>query len=296
VAPRRGLPLAGWLRQEGLPPSYARLVRRLYAPLAGRIAGASRPTAGPLVVGLTGPQGSGKSTMAAVLARLLTSIGVRAEVLALDDLYLPLAERRRLAREVHPLLLTRGAPGTHDVALGLELLEALTQPGPTPIPRFDKATDDRADRGDWRLAHGPAEVVLFEGWCVGASPEPAVDLVQPINDLERDQDPHGVWRAYVNDALAGPYQALFQPLGFRVLLTAPDFGVVLGWRRRQEEKLRARLAATGKAGGLTDQELAVFVQHYERLTRHILANDPARADVVVRLGRDRRVLGTKGLD
>jgi D-glycerate 3-kinase len=251
--------------------------------LAARIAASGRPA--PLIVGLTGPQGSGKSTLAAQLPGPLSALGLRAAVLSLDDLYLTRAERQRLAREVHPLFATRGVPGTHDVALGARVLASLGEARETCVPSFDKAADDRRPRDQWPRFDGPADVIVFEGWCVGARPQPPAALVAPINALERARDPDGVWRRYANDALAGPYRALFDGVGFQALLLAPDFGVVLGWREQQEHALIARGGA-----GQSDAELAVFVQYYERLTRWIAAEMPARADLVARLDAGRQVV------
>jgi D-glycerate 3-kinase len=251
--------------------------------LAERIAAAGR--AAPLIVGLTGGQGSGKSTLAAQAPAALAARGLRAAVLSLDDFYLTKAERQRLAREVHPLLATRGVPGTHDVALGVEVLASLGRAAETTIPRFDKASDDRAPPSEWRRFEGPADVIVFEGWCVGARPQPPEALAAPINDLERTQDPDGVWRRYANDALAGPYRGLFDPIGFQALLLAPSFDVILGWRQQQEHDL---IASGGK--GQSDAQLALFVQYYERLTRWMAAEMPARADVVARLDQERHVV------
>jgi len=241
----------------------------------------------PLVVGLTGPQGSGKSTLADALPTRLSAAGLRSAVLALDDLYLPKADRQRLAADVHPLFVTRGVPGTHDVALGREVLANLTTVRQTRVPSFDKGSDDRRPIAEWPTVEGPVDVVIFEGWCVGARPQTADALIWPINDLERDRDPDGVWRAYANAALAGPYQALFGDIGLQALLLAPGFEAVLGWRLQQEHEMRARRGAVGQS----DPEIAVFIQHYERLTRHIAAEMPSRADVVVRLGPEREVVG-----
>ena len=116
-------------------------------------------------------------------ASLLTADGLRAATLSLDDLYLPKAARRRLAAEVHPLLLTRGVPGTHDVELGLAVLEGLARPGRTLMPRFDKASDDRLPTDRWTPMDGPFDVILFEGWCVGARPQAQAALRRPVNDL-----------------------------------------------------------------------------------------------------------------
>ena len=269
------------MRSERLPARYEEVIRRLHVPLAARIATLARAHVPGLRVGLCGPQGSGKTTTARVLERLLAAEGLRAFTLSLDDLYLPKAERLRLAAEVHPLLATRGVPGTHEVPLGLDVLASLGRSGVTLMPRFDKASDDRLPREQWTPIDGPADVILFEGWCVGARPQAPAALRRPVNDLERDQDRQGVWRAYANDALAGPYQTLFADFGLLAMLKVPSFDVVLGWRQEQEHKL--------PKPGMTDAQIAVFIQHYERLTRHIQTEMPKRADVVVRLGADREV-------
>jgi D-glycerate 3-kinase len=251
--------------------------------LAARIAAAGGSA--PLIVGLTGPQGSGKSTLAARMPAALAARGRRAVVLSLDDLYLPKVERLKLARDVHPLLATRGVPGTHDVALGVAVLASLGAARETLVPSFDKASDDRLPRSEWTRFQGPADVIVFEGWCVGARPQPPAALVAPVNELERTRDPDGVWRRYANNALAGPYRALFDPIGFQALLLAPGFDVVLGWREQQEHQLIARGGA-----GQTDAQLAVFVQYYERLTDWIATEMPGRADATARLDPDREVL------
>ncbi|HLK26241.1 MAG TPA: kinase [Caulobacteraceae bacterium] len=278
---------------EGVPPEgYRDTLERFIAPLAARIGGRAQARPPGYVVGLCGAQGSGKTTAAHALRRLLAEAGLEAVVLSLDDLYLPKEDRERLAVEVHPLLRTRGVPGTHDALLGLNLIESLATAGETVTPRFDKASDDRAPAETWPRVEGPVDVVIFEGWCVGARPQPPSALTAPINALERDEDPAGVWRRYANDALAGAYRPLFDCIDELVLIAAPSFEEVLGWRSDQERALKAE---RGPDAGMTDAQLARFVQHYERLTRHILAEMPARADVVVRLGGQRQVIGLSGL-
>jgi D-glycerate 3-kinase len=282
----QGDAIADFMRREKIGPAFARAVQRAWHPLGVRIQALAREEKG-LVVGICGSQGSGKSTGAAVLQILLREAGLAVATLSIDDLYLSRAERSRLAETVHPLLATRGPPGTHDVALGVHLLEALGKPGTTAIPRFDKARDARADPEHWDRFEGPADVILFEGWCVGARPEPPESLAEPVNDLERNEDPDGSWRRYVNAALAGPYRALFDPIAFQVFLAAPSFDVVAGWRKEQEEKLR-RKSDGGKA--MSDAEIDRFVQFYERLTRFMLAEMPDRSDALMRLSPKREIL------
>lgn len=239
-----------------------------------------------LVVGVSGPQGSGKTTACAEAASRLEAVGLRTAVLALDDLYLPRRDRERLARDVHPLLLTRGPPGTHDAVLGAEVLDALRQPGPVRWPRFDKARDDRGEGP--AVFVGPADVVLFEGWCVGVGTQPPDRLPDPINTLEREEDAGGGWRAHVNAQLAGPYRDLWSRLDRLVLLLAPDWDTVCGWRAGAEAELRARTGA-----GMTEAELARFMAHYERLARWAAEDLPSRADLVVRLDARRRPLAQR---
>ena len=244
------------------------------------------PPVRPLVLGLCGAQGSGKTTLAQALRVRLEQAGITAAVLSLDDLYLMRAEREVLAQTVHPLLRTRGVPGTHDVPLGQAVFAALDRGEAAALPRFDKALDDRLPPAAWDRVPAGVQVVIFEGWCVGARPQAEAALAQPVNALERDDDPDGVWRRYVNAALAGPYQALFARIDVLALLAAPGFDSVLGWRGQQEQVLRAR-AGVNAPGVMGDAALVRFIQHYERLTRHMLTEMPPRADILARLAEDR---------
>ncbi|HEV8444730.1 MAG TPA: hypothetical protein VGQ27_14690 [Steroidobacteraceae bacterium] len=262
------------------------VAQRLETAIRARLV--AHRAARPLLVGVCGSQGSGKSTACEYLARALSAAGIRVAILSIDDLYLPRAARQDLARRVHPLLLTRGVPGTHEPSLGLRTLAALAAPGHVLLPRFDKACDDREPEYCWVAVEAPVDLILFEGWCVGARPQEPEELPAPVNSLEADEDADGRWRRYVNDALSRDYQDLFAPIDFLVLLAAPSFEVVVRWRNEQEQQLRA--ARPGAPGIMTDAAIERFVQHYERLTRHILAEMPARADLVLRLNENRSVL------
>lgn len=238
------------------------------------------------VFGICGAQGSGKSTLCAALERELTGQGVPTALLSLDDLYLTRTERQALAREVHPLFATRGVPGTHDVALGLATIAALDRGEPAPLPRFDKGADDRAPETDWPRAPAGTRVLLLEGWCLGARPEPAERLAAPVNPLEAEEDPETTWRIHANTALAGPYQHLFARIDHLTLLAAPDWHAVAKWREEAEANLRTTTAAPR---AMSPAQLARFIQHYQRLTTWILDEMPARADLVVRLDEGRSI-------
>ncbi len=273
-------------------------LRSAYAPLlADVLALRARRESKPVVIGLCGSQGSGKSTLARVLqAALQDDHGLAVAVISLDDLYLPSSERARLAVTVHALLRTRGVPGTHDVGLGVDVIQRLlrAQPGEIArLPRFDKLVDEPVPPGQWPPFHGRADVVLFEGWCVGAVPQICADLEAPINVLEREHDADGRWRRYVNEQLSGPYRKLFGLIDRLVMLQAPGFEVVFEWRRQQEHELERRARQSGGSSPvrvMSDTELQRFVMHYERLTRHILAEMPGRADVLVTLDAHRHIV------
>lgn len=251
----------------------------MWTPLAAEISALRRRLGRPVLVGINGVQGSGKSTACLFLERLLGVHGLSAATLSLDDLYHSKAQRARLAATVHPLFATRGVPGTHDVALGQRTIAALlTGSGPVIVPRFDKGRD--APATTWPTVIAPVDVLLFEGWCIGATPQQESTLESPVNALESREDPDLTWRRAVNDALGGDYARLFAPIDLLVALLAPDFGVVSAWRRQQERPLRAQ------GLGMDDAALDRFIQHFERLSRHMLATMPGRADVIVPIAQD----------
>lgn len=283
--------IAAFLEAERLPSDYRRQIDAHWIPLSHDIALRRRAAGGPIVVGICGSQGSGKSTLAKLLAGLIAAAtGFRVVPLSLDDIYLSHADRLRLAAEIHPLLATRGVPGTHDPALGIRTIEALKtiDAGDHVVPPvFDKATDDRsaADRGD--RIDGPVDIILFDGWCIGAQAQPVEALAVPVNALERDEDADGRWRGYVNDQLAGPYRNLFALIDHLVYLKAPDFAAVRRWRGRQENKLRD--AVSGDSAVMDDAGLDRFLLFYERITLNLFATMPERADTIYRLDDDQKV-------
>lgn len=244
-----------------------------------------RDHAGLFVLGIAGAQGSGKSTLAHALVERLRGQGVASETLSLDDLYLPRAERRELAAKVHPLFATRGVPATHDVAAGLRLIDDLAAGRAAPIMRFDKASDDRAPPERWTLVPAGCRVLVVEGWCLGARPQPDALLAQPVNALERDEDPQGLWRQAVNAHLSCEYRRLFDRIDALVFLAAPSFAVVERWRGEQE----AQISGQGRAV-MDVSQIAHFIQHYQRLSEWMLEIMPHHADLVVQLDEARRVV------
>ncbi|GAB3508217.1 kinase [Pseudoxanthomonas daejeonensis] len=251
------------------------------------VASAACAGTGMRVLGISGLQGSGKSTLAAQVVAAAHAAGMSAATASLDDFYLTAANRQVLAREVHPLLATRGPPGTHDVALALRTLDALGDGDVVPLPRFDKLGDDRMPASRWPVPTRPLDLLVLEGWCLSVSAEADDALRVPLNALERDEDPDGTWRRWCNTALGRDYPALWQRIDTLWFLQPPDFEAVYAWRLQQERALQA--AEPGRAG-MDVPSLARFIQHYERVSRQALRTLPARADRVIALGGGREVL------
>jgi D-glycerate 3-kinase len=249
--------------------------------LAEQYLAASNRVGRDVLVAMAGGQGSGKSTLAAMVIDALARRGTSAFACSLDDFYLTRAERDELARRVHPLLATRGVPGTHDVRLLEATLDALRL-GRAQVPVFDKGIDDRTPISQWRTVSSPPRVIVLEGWCLGARPEPLAALATPINELEATEDRDGRYRRYVNDVLGADYARLNARFDHLTFLAVPGIEAVRRWRADQERSLPAERRMSAPA-------LVRFIAHYERLTRWMLADVPARADLTVELGESHDV-------
>ncbi|MEM1432444.1 MAG: hypothetical protein AAGG11_00135 [Pseudomonadota bacterium] len=235
----------------------------------------------PLVVGLAGGQGAGKSTLARLLVEALRALGLHAATLSLDDVYHTRAARAALAERIHPLLATRGVPGTHDLGLLWALFESLTADR-IKLPLFDKGLDDRAPVDDWPTCTGPLDVLVFEGWCLGVQPQQEAELEAPMNALEAEEDADGHYRHYVNRSINDHYRPVWAHLDAWLFLAVPSFEAVRRWRGEQEQALLPERR-------MDPAQLDRFCAHYERLTRQLLRTAPAAATWTLRLNENHRV-------
>ena len=286
--------LARFLQEASLPDSVAFNFMRWHAGVTQSLAQRAKTADTPPLIGFSGCQGSGKSTLVALMAKVMREVyGVSTVVLSLDDFYLTKAARAALAESIHPLFATRGVPGTHDLALLNDTISALRQPsGAVPVPAFNKALDDRTEIVHWRQVSAPVQLILLEGWCVGLLPQSESELESPINPMEAEQDPSLVWRREVNRQLANGYAHLFGELDALLLLQAPSFDAVFEWRWQQEQRLSEQFQQDHPDRPdptMSRSEVADFVLHYQRLTEHALKTLPDRADFVWELATDRAV-------
>jgi D-glycerate 3-kinase len=288
--------LVRFLDEASLPDSVAFNFMSWYAGVTWSLAQRAKTAETPPLVGFSGCQGSGKSTLVALMAKVMREVyGVSTVVLSLDDFYLTKAARAAAAESIHPLFATRGVPGTHDLALLNETISALRQSGTggvVPVPVFDKARDDRTEMVHWRQVSAPVQLILLEGWCVGLSPQSESELEAPINPMEAEQDPSLVWRREVNRQLANEYADVFGSLDALLLLQAPSFDAVFEWRWEQEQRLSEQFQQDHPDKPdptMSRSEVADFVLYYQRLTEHGLKTLPNRADFVWELATDRSV-------
>ncbi|MAT50375.1 MAG: hypothetical protein CMK32_04220 [Porticoccaceae bacterium] len=280
--------LQALIAREKLPPQFSASVETVVLPLAGAIAEQWRQQGErTIILGINGAQGTGKSTLTLFLGAVLSrDYGLNIAGFSLDDLYLTRAERARLAAEIHPMFRVRGVPGTHDIAMGQTILDQLAGADGetvTRIPVFDKAIDDRKPDSDWKTVRGRPDLIIIEGWCVGAMPEPAEALTAPINKLEAERDAEGRWRRHVNRQLASVYRAFFDRIDWLLMLKAPGWEQVYHWRLLQENKLGELVKSDRSSGDnvMTPEQVRDFIQYYQRLTVHQLSEIPARADAVI---------------
>ena len=232
------------------------------------------------IIGITGSQGSGKTTFAQSLVTSLSSRKPLTVSLSLDDFYLSRTARGELAESIHPLLVTRGVPGTHETDLLEKVLNQVASgglPKEISVPTFDKARDDRGPNKSAYVGK-----LVLEGWCLGAAAQSVQDLREPVNDLEREEDSSGEWRSWVNSQLRSRYHQLWQKVDFWIRLIPPSFTSVFEWRKKQEEQLDIRKR-------MSDTDLKRFIQHYERLTRWQWESEKLLPGLEIHLDENHRV-------
>ena len=276
----------------GLPESATPLLDLLHLPFVESLQQWHQRKSAPVVVGLQGCQGAGKSTLCELVVPLARDLfDLKVAIVALDDVYLPLQQRQQLAQQRHPLWITRGVPGTHDTELACEIIGALADPaGATAtIPHFDKGIDDRLPTTQSSRVTGPYDVVIFEGWCTGLGACAEFDWETPINDLEKTEDGDMVWRQRIREQLAGPYQQLFGLFDHLAILKVPSWQTVSLWRGQQEARLRADRGHDASRS-MDAAALQRFLDHYERLTRWTIETLPAVADFVADIAEDRSIV------
>ena len=240
------------------------------------------------IVGLSGGQGAGKSTITGILKFILKrKYGLNLCVFSIDDFYKTKAERRRMSKKIHPLFLTRGVPGTHDIILINKTIQKLKRRNfkTVLIPKFDKSIDDRYKKNKWQKIKTPPNIIIFEGWCVGARHQKDRALKKSLNSIERKYDTDLSWRKMVNKHLKNQYRKLFNKIDKLVYLKAPNFEHILKWRLLQEQKMKLT-SKTKKI--MSKSQVKEFIMFYERITRHMMKDFSKISDLTIFLDKNHR--------
>ena len=268
-------------------------LNKFYLPISKMIQELHQKKKKTKIIGLTGGQGTGKSTISNILKIVLKeAYGLETVIFSIDDFYKTAIERKKMSKKVSSLFLTRGVPGTHDTRMLYNCIKNLKNKNfrKILIPKFDKSTDDRSSKDKWQKIRKKPDIVIFEGWCVGAIPQKKKDLINPINKLEKHLDDKKIWRQQVNLELKKNYKKIFKLIDKLIFLKVPSFRYVFKWRLLQEKKLR--ITSKGKKT-MTDKEIKNFVMYYERLTKHMLKILPNSADTIIRIDKKHRLKSIK---
>ena len=245
-------------------------LKYFYLPFCRKLFKLYKVKKGPLVIGLSGGQGSGKSTISEILKIIFHYyFNLNVTSFSIDDFYKTALERRNMSKSVHPLFATRGVPGTHDCKMLYNVLRALLKKNfkNVRIPKFDKSIDDRFKLQYWQKIIKKPDIIILEGWCVGAKPQKLQDLKKPLNILEKFEDTKLTWRKKVNNELMTSYDKIFNLIDKKIYLKVPNFKYVLKWRLLQEKKLRFR---SKKKRTMNKKQIERFIMFYERLTKNML--------------------------
>jgi len=259
-------------------------LKSIYIPLSFWIEKQYIKNGKTLFLGLSGGQGSGKTTASKILKIILKFFFKReVHVSSIDDFYKTHKDREKMSKVIHPLFKTRGVPGTHEIKLLKKFFIFLKRKRfkKFKLPKFDKSMDDRLKQKHWIKVKKKPDIVILEGWCVGAKSQKSFLLKKPVNILEKYEDTNYVWRKYANEQLKREYKKIFSMIDHFIFMKIPNFNMVFKWRHLQEEKLRKR--SRFKKRVMSIVEIKRFIMFYERITLQMLKDLVKSASVVVML-------------
>ena len=263
-------------------------LKTFYLPLSKWIYSVYQKDKKTKIIGLSGGQGAGKSTITSILKLIFKKkYGLDLCVFSIDDFYKTKAERIKMSKKIHPLFATRGVPGTHDIKLLNKVIQKLKKKKfkSVLIPKFDKSTDDRFKKIKWQKIKKIPDIILLEGWCVGAIQQKKSELLEPLNIIEKKLDKKLIWRNKVNNLLKNEYKKLFNKIDKLIYLKVPDFNYIFKWRFLQEQKLKL---TTKSKNTMSKTQIKEFIMFYERITKHMMKNYSKISDLTVFLDKNHR--------
>ena len=246
----------------------------------------------PLILGLSGGQGIGKTTISSIITLILKKyFKLNIFKISIDDFYKTRKERFLLSKKIHPLLMTRGVPGTHDINIMLNFFKRVKKNNfkSLKLPKFNKAIDDRCKKSSWYTIKKRPDIIIFEGWCVGAMAQKNSMLKKSINSLEKTNDQNLIWRKFVNNQLKTKYKKLFGHLDNLLYLKAKNFNLLQQWRIKQEKKLWLKLKKRKNLKIMNRLEVINFMQTYQRITQNMIKDVPKYASIIFKLNSNHQI-------
>ena len=246
----------------------------------------------PLILGLSGGQGIGKTTISSIITLILKKyFKLNIFKISIDDFYKTRKERFLLSKKIHSLLMTRGVPGTHDINIMLNFFKRVKKNNfkSLKLPKFDKAIDDRCKKSSWYTIKKRPDIIIFEGWCVGAMAQKNSMLKKSINSLEKTNDQNLIWRKFVNNQLKTKYKKLFGHLDNLLYLKAKNFNLLQQWRIKQEKKLWLKLKKRKNLKIMNKLEVINFMQTYQRITQNMIKDVPKYASIIFKLNSNHQI-------
>jgi len=246
----------------------------------------------PLIIGLAGGQGTGKTTITSIISLILKKyFKLKVFKISIDDFYKTRSERKKLSKNKHPLLMTRGVPGTHDYRIISQFFKKVKNKkfNNLRLPKFDKSIDDRCHKKLWYKINSRPDVIILEGWCVGAKAQKNSQIIKPINSLEKTKDPVLVWRKYVNTQLKTHYKNLFKQLNEIIYLRANNFKILQQWRIKQERKLWLNSKNKKNLKIMNRGDILNFMQTYQRITQNMFKEAPKYASIIMKLNSNHQI-------
>lgn len=250
----------------------------------------------PIIIGLAGGQGTGKTTISSIINLILVKyFKLKVFKISIDDFYKTRKERYKLSKRVHPLLMTRGVPGTHDIDLILRFFRIIKKRNfkSLSLPKFDKSIDDRFNKNQWYKIKSKPDVIIFEGWCVGAKSQKNIELKKPINSLEKIEDKSMKWRKYVNFQLTGKYKTFHNMLDYLLYLKAENFSLLRTWRLKQEKKLFLKSKNKKNLKIMNKNEVLNFMMTYQRITEQMFKTAKKFSSIVMTLNNQHQIINIK---
>jgi len=247
----------------------------------------------PYFVGLAGGQGTGKTTISSILTIILKKyFKLNVFKISIDDFYSTRKQRFYISKKIHPLLMTRGVPGTHDINIMLDFFRKSKNKKfqNFKLPKFNKAIDDRCKKNQWYSIKSRPDVIIFEGWCVGAKAEKNNSLKKAINSLEKTNDTKMIWRKHVNQQLKMKYKKLYDQLDCLLYLKAKNFSLLQKWRMIQEKKLWLKNRKEKiKLKIMSKGDVINFMQTYQRITQNMLKYAPKYCSILMNLNSNHQI-------